>query len=119
MSCCGSEIVAKFRRLQAKLAQRGHLSEAEEAGKLADRFEQATKKAGRIVSRMPKQRRQAEMPADVERYKKECEDSPPETAKGRVKEYCARVAWQRYCSNKNPSYPGCTEYGKTKKSLPK
>jgi hypothetical protein len=119
MSCCGSEIVAKFRRLQAKLAQKGNLAEAEEAGRLADRFERATRQASKIVSRMPRQQRQAEKPKDVERYYNECKKNPPSTAKGRVEEYCARVAWQRFCSNKDPSYPGCTEYGKTKKSLPK
>ncbi|NIT77321.1 MAG: hypothetical protein GWN58_22980 [Anaerolineae bacterium] len=119
MGCCGGEIVAKFRRLQAKLAQKGNLKEATEAGKLADRFERATRKASRIVSRMPKQqRRQAEKPAAVERYYKECKDSPPETAKGRVEEYCSRVAWQIFCQNKDPSYPGCTEYGRTKKTKP-
>jgi hypothetical protein len=53
MSCCGGEVVAKFRRLQAKLAKKGNLTEAEEAGKLADRFERATRKASKIVSRMP------------------------------------------------------------------
>lgn len=119
MSCCGSEIVEKFRRLQAKLANRGNLAEAEEAGRLADRFERATRKASKIISRMPQQKRQAEKPADVERYYKKCKDNPPATAKGRVEEYCARVAWQIYCQNKNPSHPGCTEYGKTKKTMPK
>jgi len=119
MGCCGSEVVAKFRRLQAKLAQKGNLKEAEEAGKLADRFEAATKKATKIVSRMPRQKRQAAKPAAVERYYKDCMKDPPSTAKGRTEEYCSRVAWQIFCSNKDPSYPGCTEYGKTKKSLPK
>ncbi len=60
MGCCGSEIIEKFRRLQAKLAKKGNLKEAAEAGRLADRFERATRKASRIVSRMPKQRRQAD-----------------------------------------------------------
>jgi hypothetical protein len=100
------------------LAQRGNLTEAEEAGKLADRFERATRKAGRIVSRMPRQQREAEKPAAVERYYKDCLKDPPKTAKGRKEEYCARVAWQIYCSEDNPSYSGCTEYGKTKKSKP-
>jgi hypothetical protein len=26
--------------------------------------------------------------------------------------YCWRVAWNIYCSNVNPRYPGCTKYGK-------
>jgi len=117
MSCCGGEVVKKFRRLQARLARTGNYGEAEEAGKLADRFEQATRKASHIVSRMP-QRRQAAKPAAVERYYKDCMKDPPKNAKGRKEEYCARIAWEVYCSEKNPSYPGCTEYGKTKKSRP-
>ena len=55
MSCCGGELAKKFRRLQARLAQRGQLKEAEEAGKLADRYERATRRAKRIASRMPAQ----------------------------------------------------------------
>ena len=26
--------------------------------------------------------------------------------------YCWRVAWNIYCSNVDPKYPGCTKYGK-------
>lgn len=118
MGCCGGEIVAKFRRLQAKLAKKGNLTEAEEAGKLADRFEQATRKASRIVSRMPQERKAKGMPEPVDRYYKDCLKDPPKNAKGDKKEYCARVAWSIYCQEKNPSYSGCTEYGKTKKSRP-
>lgn len=55
MSCCGGELAKKFRRLQARLANRGQLKEAEEARKLADRYERATHKARRLVSRMPAQ----------------------------------------------------------------
>lgn len=29
------------------------------------------------------------------------------------KEMCARIAWQTYCRHVDPSYPGCTRYGKT------
>lgn len=28
------------------------------------------------------------------------------------KEYCARVAWNIYCSHVNPGYEGCTQFGK-------
>lgn len=121
MSCCGGELTKKFRRLQARLAQRGNLKEAQEAGQLADRFEEATRKAQRIiVSRLPKssQKRQAAKPSTVEKYYKDCMKNPPSTAKGREESYCARVAWQIFCKHKDPSYPGCTEYGKTEKSLP-
>jgi hypothetical protein len=52
---------------------------------------------------------QEEKPADVERYYKDCRKKSP----NKGKEYCARVAWQIYCTNKNPDYPGCTKYGKT------
>lgn len=34
-------------------------------------------------------------------------------AKSDDKAYCARVAWQAYCTNINPDYKGCTKYGKT------
>ena len=118
MSCCGGEVAKKFRRLQAQLARKGNLTEAEEAGQLADRFEKATRKASRIVSRMPRQERQAKMPAAVDKHYKACLKDPPKNAKGDKKEYCARIAWSIYCQNDNPSYSGCTEYGKTKKSRP-
>lgn len=51
-----------------------------------------------------------EKPADVERYYDDCRKKYPEKGE----EYCARVAWQIYCTHKNPDYPGCTKYGKTK-----
>jgi len=119
MSCCGSELVNKLRRLQTRLAQKGNYLEAERTGRLADRAESATRRASTIVSRMDSNQRTAEKPADVERYYKDCMKKPPSTAKGREKEYCSRVAWQIYCEHKNPGHPGCTEYGRTKKSLPK
>lgn len=118
MSCCGSELVNKLRRLQTRLAQKGNYLEAERTGRLADRAERATVRAATIVSRMDASKeRRAEKPADVERYYKDCMKKPPSTAKGREKEYCSRVAWEIYC-HKNPSHSGCTEYGRTKKSLP-
>lgn len=120
MGCCGQDLVKKLRTLQSRLTAKGSSSEAAEIAELAARYDRVTRRAGRIVSKMGKRRiRQGEKPADVERYYKECKKNPPSTAKGRVEEYCARVAWQIYCSHKNPNHPGCTEYGRTKKSLPK
>lgn len=47
---------------------------------------------------------------EVNKYYKECR------ADGGGMEYCARVAWQIYCEN-NPDYEGCTEYGRTEKTV--
>jgi len=53
-------------------------------------------------------------PDDVNRYYEKCRKDQPDKSE----EYCARVAWQIYCTNKNPDDPSCTKYGKTKASLP-
>ena len=57
---------------------------------------------------------EVEGPADVSRYYDDCKKKNPD----KDDEYCARVAWQIYCMHKNPDYPGCTKYGKTRASGP-
>jgi len=48
-------------------------------------------------------------PKALDKYYEKC------MSKGdKSKEYCARVAWSIYCQHVNPSYEGCTKYGKTK-----
>ena len=47
-------------------------------------------------------------PKPVDRYYQQCRKRYPNKAKA----YCARTAWNIYCSYKNPNHPGCTEYGK-------
>ena len=49
-------------------------------------------------------------PPDVNRYYADCRKKQP----AKSKEYCARVAWQVFCSHKDPDYPGCTQFGKTR-----
>lgn len=39
-------------------------------------------------------------PDKVNEIYEECKKNPPETAKGRVKEYCAKVAWSAYNKQK-------------------
>lgn len=51
-------------------------------------------------------------PPSVNRYYEECLKSKTAQRQSNPKEYCARVAWNRYCSYKNPDYPGCTEKGR-------
>src|SRR3990172_6760215 len=48
-------------------------------------------------------------PKRLNKYYEKCMDQYGET-KG--KEYCARVAFSIYCANVNPSYKGCTKFGK-------
>lgn len=61
---------------------------------------------------MPGKKHMKGAPPSVNRYYEECMASDTAKSKPNPKEYCARVAWTRYCSYKNPDYPGCTEKGK-------
>lgn len=138
MSCCRGSMRDRLLQIQARLETRAP-EEAQKVGRsirLLDRFfgrrveedqvpedrQVTASKKRRVKSKMPRVRQakdEPDLPAAVKRYYDECLKKPPATAKGREKEYCKRVAWQIFCSHKDPSYPGCTEYGKTKKSLPK
>ena len=46
-------------------------------------------------------------PAALDKYYNVCMDRYDN------KEYCARTAWNIFCSYVNPDHPGCTEFGKT------
>jgi len=46
-------------------------------------------------------------PKGVQKYYDNCMDRYHD------QEYCARVAWNIYCSHVNPGHEGCTEFGKT------
>lgn len=51
----------------------------------------------------------------IVRYYDDCREKQPDKSK----EYCARVAWTRFCQYKDPDHPSCTEYGRTdKRSAP-
>ena len=39
----------------------------------------------------------------INRYYDECREKQP----GKSKEYCARVAWTRFCQHKDPDHPSC------------
>jgi len=54
----------------------------------------------------------------VTRYYDDCMASSTAKKKGNPKEYCARVAWQRFCMYKDPEHPSCTKFGKTKATMP-
>jgi len=128
--------------IQARLEKRGADAEAERVARsvsLLDRFMgrharedepeeaqdvRASKRRGkqrRIKSKVAqRQMRRAappEIPADCKKYYEDCKKDPPETAKGRVDEYCSRVAWQ-ICCQAGKGGKHCTELGLTKKKGP-
>jgi len=70
---------------------------------------------------MPEKPHGPPAPSDIKktinRYYDDCMASSTAKKKGNPKEYCARVAWQRFCMNKNPDHPSCTKYGKTRATM--
>lgn len=70
---------------------------------------------------MPEKPHGPPAPADIKktinRYYDDCMASSTAKGKDNPKEYCARVAWQRFCMNKNPDHPSCTKYGKTRATM--
>jgi len=51
------------------------------------------------------------LPRKADKYYEACKKRYGETSD--VKSYCARVAWNIYCSHVDPNYPSCTKFGKT------
>jgi hypothetical protein len=115
-------MVERMRQLQERLAETGDQREAMELAKLTDRLQGALRKAKTIRSKLGRKQRKVQgappdLPKDCKKYYTECEKDPPETAKGRVKEYCSRVAWQ-ICCKAGKGGDHCTELGLTKKRGP-
>lgn len=102
MGCCRGQVLARLDDVRRRLEARGLGKEARETATMVQRLGSAYERAHRIESRLPERERQAVdehiegAPDKVNKLYEECKKNPPATAQGRVKEYCAKVAWDIY-----------------------
>lgn len=81
------------------------LAKSGDFGLIADLIEEKKKKKKDHGPPAP-----SDIQSTITRYYDDCREKQP----NKGKEYCARVAWQRFCMYKNPDHSSCTEYGRTK-----